>query len=102
MTIKEVQREIDSIISCHKYTFDYNYTIGSPNTYIALDKKDDQFIHFCKRYIIWYHKKEVMMVIDREVRALFVCTESDESIEQRIDFLDFYSRAYDMIYYHSI
>ena len=103
MDIKDIQNSIDSLIANYQDMFNYESIISHPYTYIALDERDNKFIHFNKRYILWYSNKKLMIVIDRFNKALFVCPEEPgENIHYLVDFYDFYSSAYEIIYYHSI
>ena len=103
MDIKVIQNAIDSVIEDYIYTFTYERIMSHPSTYISLNECGNKFIHFNKRYILWYSNKKLIRVIDRANKAMFVCSDDAEgNIHYLIDFCDFYTTAYEIIYYHSI
>ena len=103
MEIKVIQNAIDSLIEGYQNSFTYERIISHPYTYISLNEKNNKFVHFNKRYILWFSNKKLMLVIDRYNKALFVCPEEpEENIHYLVDFCDFYSSAYEITYYHSI
>lgn len=103
MNIATVQKAIDFIITNYQSMFTYDYVISHPYTYISLNEGRNKFVHFNKRYILWYSNKRLMLIIDRFNKALFVCPEEpEEDIHYLVDFCDFYSSAYEITYYHSI
>ncbi len=103
MDIKDIQAWIDAIITNYQDMFAYDHIIHHPRTYISLDEGSNKFIHFNKRYILWFSNKRLMLVIDRNNKALFVLPEEpEENIHYLVDFCDYYSNAYEITYYHSI
>lgn len=102
MGINKVQENINNLILSYKFILNYDFVTNHRRSFITLDEGEELFIHFNKQYIIWYHNKEMMLIIDRENRALFVCyEEADFQADYLVDFCEYYSRAYTKTYYYS-